>query len=233
MAREQIEIPVTPREAGKHNSRQSRFAGRVPGVVYGPKTEPVNVLADEIMVKKYHGRKFESVIFSLKSDNSKLNKIAVILRHIQVHPVTRRPIHVDFYAPDMTKPVRVSVELRLEGKPIGLSEGGVLEHMLRDVEIDVLPADIPEFLTIDVGDMGLGDALHVSDLKVPQGVKVVSLPTLTIATVAVPKEEVLTPTAAATPEAAAAGAAAPAAGAAAPAAGAAAAAPAAGGDKKK
>lgn len=233
MAREQIEIPVTARQIGKHNSRMSRTAGRVPGVVYGPKTEPVNVLADEIMIRKYQGRKFESVIFNLKSDNSKLNKVAVILRDIQFHPVTRRPLHIDFYAPDMTKPVRVSIELRLEGKPLGLSEGGVLEHIVRDIEIEVLPAEIPEFLPVDVSNMGLGDALHVSDVQVPKGVRIISLPTLTIATVAVPKEETITPVAAAaTPEA---GAAAPAAGAAgaAPAAGAAAAAPAAGGDKKK
>lgn len=226
--KEKIEIPVSTRQSGKHNSRQSRGAGRVPAVVYGPKMEAMNVLTDEILIRKYQGRKFESVIFNLKSDDSKLNKMSVILRDIQVHPVTRRPVHIDFYAPDMTKPVRVSVEIRLEGKPSGLSEGGVLEHVLRDVEIEVLPADIPEFLSVDVGVMGLGDALHVSDLKVPSNVKIVSLPTLTVATVSVPKEEAAAPVmAAATPEAAAAGAAAPAAGAAAPAAAAA------GGDKKK
>lgn len=220
--KEQIEIPVSPREIGKHHSRQSRTAGQVPAVVYGPKMqEPLNVLADEITIKRYQGRKFESVIFNLKSENSKINKISVILRDIQVHPVTRRPLHVDFYAPDMTKPVRVSVELHLEGKPAGLAEGGVLEHMVRDVEIEVLPADIPEFLTVDVSNMGLGEALHVSDIPVPKGVKMISLPTLTIATVAVPKEEAATPAAAAAPTAEA---------------GAAAAAPAAadaGGDKKK
>jgi large subunit ribosomal protein L25 len=135
-------------------------------------------------------------------------------------------VHIDFYAPDMNKPVRVSVQLRLEGKPVGLAEGGVLEHILREVEIEVLPADIPEFMPIDVNGMGLGDALHVSDVVTQKGIKIISLPTLTIATVSIPREEVVTPTATATPEAGAAGAAA------APAAGAAAA-PAAGGDKKK
>jgi large subunit ribosomal protein L25 len=204
-----IEIPVSPRTAGKHFSRQSRSQSQVPAVIYGPKTEPVNVLADEIIVKKYQGRKFESAIFTLKSDDSKLNKMAVILRDVQFHPVTRRPLHVDFYAPDMSKPVRVNVELRLEGKPAGLADGGLLEHMLRDVEIEVLPDDIPEFITVDVSALGLGDAVHVSDVKVDQGVRVISLPTLTIAVVATPKEE-----AAAAPAAVAA----PAAGAAAPAA---------------
>ena len=216
MAKEKIDITVIPRESGKHYSRQSRLGGQIPAVVYGPKTTPVNVLTDEIAIRKYQGRKFESVIFSLKSDDANLNKVSVILRDIQIHPVSRRPVHIDFYAPDMSKAVRVNVELRLEGKPVGLSEGGVLEHMVRDVEVEVLPSDIPEFLTIDVSGMGLGDAMHVSDLLAPKGVRIISLPTLTIATVSVPKEEVAAPVAAAaTPEAGAAAAAAPASGAAA------------------
>lgn len=207
MKNERIEIPVSARTTGKHHSRQSRLAGKIPAVVYGPKTEPINVLADELMVRKYQGRRFESTIFTLKSDEKGLGGVAVILRDVQVHPVSRRPVHVDFYAPDMTKPVRVNVEIRLEGKAIGTAEGGLLEHLLRDVEVEVLPLDIPEFISLDVTSMGLGEALHVSDLKAPNGVKVISLPTLTIATVAVMKEE-----AAAAPTAAAA---APAAGAAA------------------
>lgn len=216
MAREKIEFPVSTRTAGKHNSRQSRMSGKVPAVIYGPKTQPLNVLADEIFVKKYTGRKYESTIFTIKSDDKAVNALSVILRDIQVHPVTRRPLHIDFYAPDMTKPVRVSVEIRLEGKPVGLSDGGLLEQILRDLEIEVLPSDIPEFVTGDVSELGVGDALHVSDLKVPAGVKIIALPTQTIATVAIPKEEAA-PVAAAAPDAAAAAApgAAPAAGAAA------------------
>jgi large subunit ribosomal protein L25 len=214
--KEKIELTVSPRSAGKHHSRQSRGEGMIPAVIYGPKTEPMNVLAVENQIKKYQGRKFESSIFTLKSDDKKTNGVAVILRDIQVHPVTRRPLHIDFYAPDMTKPVRVNVELRLEGKPAGLAEGGVLEHLLRELEIEVLPLEIPEFIAADVSGLGLGDALHVSDLKLGKGIRLVSLPTLTIATVAVPKEESAAPTPAAA--APAAGAAAPAAGAAAPAA---------------
>ena len=195
MAREKIDIPVTSRQAGKHNSRSSRVAGKIPAVVYGPKTEPMNVLADELTVRRYTGRRFESTIFALSSTDSKMNKLNVILRDIQVHPVTRRPLHVDFYAPDMTKPVRVSIEVRLEGKPIGTADGGVLEQTTREIEIEVLPTDIPEFISADVSELGVGDALHVSDLKVPAGVRMISALTLTLATVAVPKEEVVAPVA--------------------------------------
>lgn len=203
-----IEIPVASRETGKHASRTSRTQGMVPGVVYGPETAPINVLAEEKLLKKYHGRKFESTIFNLKSDVSGLDKVAVLLRDIQVHPVTRRPVHVDFYAIDMASNIRVSIGLRFDGKPAGLSDGGVLELIVRDVEVECKPNEIPDEIVVDVSGMNVGDALHVSDIKVPAGVKIISLPTLTLATVAVPKEEVATPTAAATEAAPAAGAAA-------------------------
>ncbi len=204
-----IEIPVAARETGKHASRTSRTQGMVPGVIYGPKTAPINVLAEEKLLRKYYGRKFESTIFNLKSDVAGVDKVAVLLRDIQVHPVTRRPVHVDFYAIDMSSNIRVSIGLRFDGKPAGLSDGGVLELIVRDVEVECKPNEIPDEILVDVSTMNVGDALHVSDLKAPAGVKIISLPTLTLATVSVPKEE------AATPAAAADAAAAPAAGAAA------------------
>lgn len=226
---EKIEIAVTSsRTAGKHASRSSRLQGRIPAVLYGPKVENQSLLADEITLRKYSGHKFESTIFQLKSDDTKLNKMNVLLRDVQVHPVTRRPLHADFYAVDMTSALRVNVEIRFEGKPAGLADGGVLQTVLRELEIECLPTDIPEFVIADVSGLGLGDALHVSDLKLPEAIKVISAGSRTIATVNVPQEE---PTAAASADATAG--AAPAAGAAAAPAAAAAAAPAAGGDKKK
>lgn len=225
----QTEIPVYSRTTGKHHSRASRIAEKIPAVIYGPKVQNTSLLADELMVRKFGGRKFESTIFKLKSDDSKLNGQAVLFKSVQVHPVSRRPVHVDFYAVDMTKPIRVRVEIRLEGKPIGLAEGGLLQAVVRELEIEVLPTEIPEFVTADVSNLRVGDSLHVSDIAVVPGVKVITRSEQTIATVAVIAEEAATPiVAAATAEGAPA---APAAGAAA-----AAAAPAAdakAGDKKK
>ena len=221
---EKIELTVTPRTPGKHHSRGSRIQGRIPAVLYGPKMENTALLTEEITLRKYSGHRFESTIFQLKSEDPKLNKVNVILRGMQVHPVTRRPVHVDFYAVDMTSTIRVNVEIRFEGKAAGLAEGGVLQTVLRDLEIECLPSDIPEFIVADVSGLGLGDALHVSDLKMPANVKVIAALQRTIATVNVPADEpIATPVTAAEGAATAAGAAAPAA--------AAAAAPAA--DKKK
>ncbi|HRK08555.1 MAG TPA: 50S ribosomal protein L25 [Pseudobdellovibrionaceae bacterium] len=207
------EIQVQARETGKGPSRAIRTKEMVPGVVYGPKTKPINVMTDELTVRRYSSAKFESTIFQLKSDDKTLNQMAVLLRGIQVHPVNRRPQHIDFYAIDMDSKLRVTVQLRIEGKPAGASEGGVLEWVMREIEVECRPLDIPAEIVADVSHLGVGDALHVSDLKLPANLRVMTSGTLTIAICAVPKEEVAAPVAAATPEAGAA--AAPAAGAAA------------------
>lgn len=230
---EKISLKVTTRETGKHHSRQNRIKQLIPAVLYGPKTKPVNLMIDELTVTRYAGRKFEATIFGLQSDNAELAKMNVLIKDVQVHPVNRRPQHVDLYAVDMTKTIRVSIGLRFEGKPIGLADGGLLQALLREIEVECLPTDIPEEFVADVSNLGVGDALHVSDLTAPAGVKIISAQTLTIATVNILAEEAAPVVAAvADPAAAAAPAAgAPAAPGAAPAA-AAAKAPA-GGDKKK
>ena len=215
----QIDITVEARETGKHNSRALRRDRKVPAVVYGA-IKNQNIWIAEGDVNRYHTRAFENALFNLKSGDKNVNGQVVLMKDVTVHPLSRRPEHVDLFALDMNKAVRVSVEVRMEGKPVGLSEGGMLNIVARQIEIECLPAQIPEFIAADVSGLNVGDALHVSDLKIPQGLKVITGMEQTLAVVSVIEEE-----AAATPAADAA-AAAPAAGAAAPAAGAAAAAPA-------
>jgi large subunit ribosomal protein L25 len=218
------DLTVEARETGKHNSRALRRDRKVPAVVYGA-TEPSNLYIDESSVIRFNVRAYENALFSLKSKDTKLNNIVVLMKEVVVHPVTRRPQHVDLFALDLKKAVRVSIEIKLDGKPIGISEGGLLNVVNRQVEIECLPTEIPESITADISHLGVGDALHVSDLKIPAGIKLISSPETTVAVVNLFVEEVV---AAPTAEAAAA----PAAGAAAPAAGAAAA-PAAGAKKEE
>jgi large subunit ribosomal protein L25 len=211
-----IELSVEPRETGKGNSRTLRTEKKVPAIVYGA-VENVNLQVSEKEIVKYNVRAYENALFTLKSSNKTADGKVVLMRQVDVHPLNRRPLHVDFFALDLTKTVRVSVEIKLEGKPIGISEGGLLNVVNRSVEIEVLPTDIPESITADISHLGLGDALHVSDLKMPENLRVISAPELTIAVVNVQEEEVVA-TPAADAAAPVAGAAAPAAGAAAPAA---------------
>lgn len=220
-----IELSVEPREPGKATSRALRADKKVPAIIYGA-TAPTSVWLLEKDVVKYNKMAFENALFNLKSSDKNASGKVVLMKQVDVHPLSRRPQHVDLFALDLTKTVRLDLEVRVEGKPIGISEGGLLNVVNRYIEIEVLPTEIPDFITADVSNLGIGDALHVSDLALPKGVKVLSDKGLTIAVVNMAEEEaVATPAAAAAPAAGAA--AAPAAGAKAPAAAAGAKAPAA------
>ncbi|GIL17000.1 MAG: hypothetical protein BroJett040_07510 [Oligoflexia bacterium] len=212
------DLTVEPRETGRHNSRTLRTKKLIPAVIYGS-TENKNVCIAENTVVKYNTRAFENALFNIKSDDKALNGVVVLMKEVVVHPVSRRPEHIDLFALDLKKTVRVNIEVRFEGKPIGLSEGGLLNIVNRQIEIECLPTEIPEGITADVTNLGVGDALHVSDLTLPKGFKLISSPEMTLAVVNVLEEEAAaTPAAEAAAAAPAAGAAAPAAGAAAPAA---------------
>lgn len=210
-----IDLTVEPREPGKGHSRGLRVNKKTPAVVYGA-VENINLFIHQNDVLKYNTRKFENALFTLKSSNTKANGKVVLMKQVDVHPLSRQPLHVDLIALDLSKTVRVYVEVTLEGKPIGIADGGLLNVVNRQIEVEVLPTDIPDDIKADISHLGLGDALHVSDLKLPSNVKVISAPELTIAVVNAQEEEVVaTPVAAAaaTPAAgapAAAGAAAPA-----------------------
>ncbi len=205
--KQRIELTVENRTTGKHFSRSLRKEKKIPAVIYGA-MENANVFVNENDVLKYHTRAYENALFNLKSGDAKANGKVVLMKSVDIHPLSRRPVHVDFFALDLTKNVRLSVEVRLEGKPIGLAEGGLLNQVIRQVEIECLPTEIPEFFTIDVSHLTLGTSVHVSDLKISEKMKMLSAPELTLAVVNKAEDEVA---AAATPAADAA-AAAPAAG---------------------
>jgi large subunit ribosomal protein L25 len=96
---------------------------------------------------------------------------------------------VDFFALDLNKPVRISLEIKVEGKPAGLAEGGLLNVVNRSIEIECLPTAIPDALTVDVSGLKLNESVHVGDLKLPDGVKLISSKELTIAVVNAQEEE--------------------------------------------
>ena len=215
-----IDLSVEPRTTGKHFSRALRNERKVPAIVYGT-GENSNVFVNEGDIVRYNTRNYENALFNLKSSDKNANGKVVLMKDIDIHPLSRRPVHVDFYALDLTKPVRIFVEIKLDGKPAGLADGGQLNIVNRQIEIECIPTQIPDNIPADISNLGVGDALHVSDLVIPEGIKVISGQELTVAVVNLFVEEAATPAAAATDAAApAAGAAAPgaaAAGAAAPA----------------
>lgn len=201
-----IELSVEARETGKHTSRALRVKRNVPAVIYGLNFN-ANVFVHENEILKYNTRNYENALFNLKSSDKSANGKVVLMKSVDIHPVTRKPVHVDFFALDLTKPVKLFIEIRTEGKPIGLSEGGLLNIVTRSLEVECLPTEIPDSITVDVSELGIGMSVHVSDLKTPAGLKIISNPELTVAVVNMAEEEVIAaPVAAAAEAAPAAGA---------------------------
>lgn len=205
MAQQKLEIQANARAAGKGNSRQLRFKKQIPAVIYGPKQENLTISIEQGDAVKYSRHGYENTIFTLKSDEKSLNGLQVLRKDIDLHPVTRMPIHFDFFAPDMTQTVRVSVEVKFTGKAVGTKEGGVFNAVAREIEIECLPTEIPEFFELDVTPLDLDESYHVSDLKIPEKFKLITSSDQTLCTVAeVAEEKAAEPTAAAEGDAAAA-----------------------------
>lgn len=187
-----LTITAQPRTPGKGTSRGLRDDRMIPAVVYGPKTKNFSFSIPEIDAVRYSRHGFENTIFTLKSEDSSLNGLKVLTKTIDIHPVSRRPIHMDFFAPDMTQAVRVEVEVRLVGKAAGVMEGGLVSQVKREVEIECLPLEIPEYFELDISELQLDDSMHVSDIKFPEGVKVITGMNETLVSCAVVEEQTTT-----------------------------------------
>lgn len=205
--KERVELTVEARTTGRAQARELRVNKMVPGVIYGA-IENSNISLHINDVLKYNSRAYENALLNIKSGLTKLNGKVALIKDVYVNPLTRRPEHVDLFALDMTKTVRISVEIKIEGKAIGISEGGFLNIVARQVEVECLPTDIPDSIVVDVSNLGIGDSIHASDLTIPKGVKLISRPELTIAAIVEQEEEIVAAPVAATPAAGAAPAAA-------------------------
>ena len=150
---------------GKGGARTVRRQGRLPAVVYGAHKDPVAVSADprsvETVLKSEHGH---NVILTLKIPGQ--GSVQAMIRDWQVDPVRGELLHVDFLRVAMGEKIRVKVAVHFVGDPVGVrTEGGLMEVILREVEVECLPGDIPEEFKVDVASLGLNQSVRVDDLK--------------------------------------------------------------------
>jgi large subunit ribosomal protein L25 len=220
-------VVATPRGGrfNKNAARRVRVAGKIPAVVYGAGQESVAVAVDpKVITRILHSDSGHNTIFDLNVEGSAVVKAMIV--DWQHEPIKGKLLHIDLKRIAMDKAMRVSVPIQLVGVPVGVrSQGGIMEHVLREVEIECLPGDIPGHLDVDVSNLELHGIIHVSDLPHSGSIKFLEDETATVAHVTIIKEEVVATedvaVAPAEPEVAKKGktdAAAPAAGAAAPAA---------------
>ena len=194
MASATIEAVVATPRTGKFNknhARRVRVAGKIPAVVYGAGQDAVAVVVDpKVITKILHSDSGHNTIFDLNVEGSAVVKAMIV--DWQNEPLKGHLLHIDLKRIAMDKAMRVSVPIQLVGVPTGVkTQGGILEHVLREVEIECLPTDIPSHLDVDVSGLELHGAIHVSDLPHSGSIKFLGDENATVAHVTAIREEVV------------------------------------------
>jgi large subunit ribosomal protein L25 len=175
---------------GKGVARKLRVAGRVPAVVYGHGKATVPLTLDpvelEAMLRKSQAGM--NTLIGLEGDKA-VNGKTVLVKELQRHPVRGFVIHADLFEIDTTERISVSVPVHLVGSAEGVKMGGLIDHVLREIELDCLPSAIPDGFTVDVTSLVMGEAIHVSDLEVPEGVHVKTHTDLPVVSIVAPTVE--------------------------------------------
>ncbi len=181
-------------ETGKNVNRRLRVAGRIPGVVYGGKGEPMAVaVSPKEIGAVLRSASGENTLFDLDLGGSRRK---VILKEYQVEPIKGRLLHADFYEVALDKLLEVKVHVEITGTPVGVKvQGGILDFVTRELEIECLPTDIPEKIALDVSELELGKHIRVSDLKLSDKVTILTDPEVVIVHVVAPRAEEAAPVA--------------------------------------
>ena len=160
-------------KTGKVATKEVRRNGEIPAVLYGLKDNlSFSVCPDNL--KDILTAKGQNALIDLNLEGNKKRK--VILKEFQSHPLKERWVHVDFLEVDVTKTVKVSVNVHLIGKSAGEKMGGLVNQVLKSIHVECLPVDIPQSVDLDVTAVELGQVLHVSDLSLPDKVKILHQP---------------------------------------------------------
>ena len=186
MERHSIEAELRT-ETGKGAARKIRRDGLIPGVVYGRGNEPRSIKVDPLDIEKLL---HSNAIFDLTfvGEDGEEDESTVIIKDYQKDVIKEDLLHVDFQFISMDEKITVSVPMKLEGEAEGVRDGGVLQQLLRQIEIDALPAEIPEEITLDISELEVGESLSVSDLELPESVDLVTDKDEVIVTVVTPTE---------------------------------------------
>lgn len=148
-----------------------RREGRVPAVLYGRGTQTIALSVNGAELHARMSLASRSRLIRLKSQASELDGRHVIFKDVQRAPVSGAILHADLYEVDLNRPIRVEVPLRFTGKAAGVAEGGILQPLVRSVEVEVLPLEIPETIEIDVSALGIHDVVHISTVSFTSNVK--------------------------------------------------------------
>ncbi|MGH0028403.1 MAG: 50S ribosomal protein L25 [Myxococcota bacterium] len=175
---------------GKGVARKLRATGMIPGVYYGGGADPkpVQLNAHDLVRLLSTSSAGMNTLIDL-SGGGELDGKVVLVKELQRDPVNGRALHADLYAVDVDRAVTVSVPVHLDGTAAGVKMGGIVDHALREVELECLPRAIPEELRVDISALDLGDSLHVRDIPLPEGVELLTDGDLSLVSVVQPRAE--------------------------------------------
>lgn len=193
MAKQQKLSAQTRQATGRSAVNKIKEQGLVPAVIYGGSEASVSLSLNAREVGTLLSRAVsEHLLIDLEitDGNEKTNRLALI-KEVQHHPVRRDVLHVDFHAVNANETIHSAIPVEPVGEPAGVKNfGGILEIAMHELEIECLPKDLPEVISIDVSELGVGDAIHVRDVKLPAGVTAHSDADLTVVRIAAPKVEI-------------------------------------------
>ncbi|MEA3506976.1 MAG: 50S ribosomal protein L25, partial [Elusimicrobiota bacterium] len=162
---DEVKLEVQERKVFKRSrANELRGQGSIPAVIYGPDIDNISVFIDEKKFKDAISTEHkENVLIKIKAGKAK--PVTTIIKEIQINPVTMKIIHVDFCQINLTEKIEVNVPVETEGTAPGVeSEDGVLDHIVREVRVSCLPAEIPNNFTVDVSELNLGDSIKIADI---------------------------------------------------------------------
>jgi large subunit ribosomal protein L25 len=174
-------------DVGKGAARKLRASLRIPGVVYGHHREATPLAIDARELEKLLGSIATGTTVVELNLGGRMSK--TLIREIQRHPFKRQVLHIDFQELVAGEKITVNVPIHLVGTAAGVKDGGTVEEVMREVSVEVDPANIPSHFEIDISALGINDSVHVSDIKVPAGVEILEDLEATVAVVAPPRVE--------------------------------------------
>ena len=190
MDTEKLTIKAAPRAVRGKQNRKLRKNRQIPAVVYGPKQKSLALSLAVRDAERLSEKAAENRVFTFQSEDKGLDGLRVIRKEISIHKTRRSALHIDFLSLDMNTPIRVHVDIRFEGTPKGVKEeGGVFSAILRNVEIECLPDQIPPYFALDVSGLRMGQNFHVSDLKAPENIRLITKAERTLCAISEPEEE--------------------------------------------
>jgi large subunit ribosomal protein L25 len=169
----------------KGSNNRLRKEGRVPGVFYSKHDEPIAI---DVIEKSINPLVFTSQtnLISLKTNNGK--EFDCLIKDIQFDPVTDRVIHIDLFGLTTNETIQIEVPIQFIGAPVGVKDGGIMQAVLHKLMIECMPGDMPQHLEVQVGDLKLGDSVHVSDLEF-ENITILSSPESVVVSITHPKVE--------------------------------------------